>query len=93
MHRDILLTHPPGSIPLLATPVCAVQDIYLPGRVLAVQAHPEFSPEVMEEILMVRHQLGVFDAEMFAEAMGRRMGRTEEGRVAGAMLRLLLGAL
>lgn len=93
MHRDILLTHPAGSIPLFATPVCAVQDIYLPGRVLAVQAHPEFNPEVMEEILTVRHQMGVFDEEMFAEAMGRRMGRTGEGRVSGAMVRLLLGAL
>jgi len=93
MHRDILLTHPPRSIPLLSTPICAVQDIYLPGHVLAVQAHPEFNPEVMEEIITTRHKMGVFDESMFQEAMGRRMGRTGEGTVAGAMVRFMLGAL
>jgi len=93
MHRDILLTHPPNSVPLLSTPICAVQDIYLPQRVLAVQAHPEFNPEVMEEIITTRHRMGVFDDEMYYEAMGRRMGVTAEGRVAGAMVRFLVGGL
>lgn len=37
--------------------------------------------------------MGVFDDEMYYEAMGRRMGVTAEGRVAGAMVMFLVGGL
>ncbi|KAI9827161.1 MAG: hypothetical protein M1832_005297 [Thelocarpon impressellum] len=94
MHRDALLSPPPASslphtLALGATPKCATQGLYAPGRLLTVQGHPEFSEPVVREILEDRHKKGIFTDEVYEDALSR-VGRAQDGVVVGeAFLRFL----
>lgn len=90
MHRDIVHYYPPNVIPLGSSPRCAVQGMYLPGRFITVQGHPEFTGEIVEEIVTMRKDVGVFTEEQFRDAMGRA-GLEHDGVAIGvACLRFLL---
>ncbi|KAL9582703.1 MAG: hypothetical protein Q9212_003148 [Teloschistes hypoglaucus] len=82
MHKDIVFDHPHGVQPLGSTSRCKVQGMAVPRRVLTVQGHPEFTEEILVEILEVRHQQGVFGDEIYGEAMGR-VGRGHDGLLVG----------
>lgn len=71
MHRDIVDEFPKGSIPLGSNEICEVQGFYSPGRYLTVQGHPEFTNEIISEILFNRHTVGIFTDEVYNEAMKR----------------------
>lgn len=45
--------------------------MYAEKRLLTVQGHPEFVPDIMYEILTLRHAQGIFNDAIFEEAMGR----------------------
>jgi len=90
MHRDIVFYYPPGVEELGSNPVCKVQGMYIPNRLLTVQGHPEFNEEIMTEILEARHATGIFDDEAFGGAM-KRVVKPHDGLVVSrAFIRFLL---
>ncbi|KAL8714488.1 MAG: hypothetical protein Q9225_006564 [Loekoesia sp. 1 TL-2023] len=82
MHKDIVFDYPSGVQPLGSTSRCKVQGMFIPGRVLTVQGHPEFTQEILVEILEVRHEQGVFSDEIYEDAMAR-VGRKHDGVMVG----------
>lgn len=93
MHKDILPLLPPATshpITLIGTsPRCAIQGLYIPAHVLTVQGHPEFTEEIVRELLEGRRAKGIFEEEVFQEAMGRMGERTDGVGVGGGFLRFL----
>ena len=92
MHRDhIPPTTLPSNIHLLGyTPLTPNQGMLLPHKFVSVQGHPEFTPEIVGEMLEVRKELGVITQEMYEDAK-RRVGDRHDGvLVMRAMLRFLL---
>lgn len=69
MHRDIVYDYPKGVIDLGYSPICRVQGMYIPDKLLTVQGHPEFNQEIMEEIIATRHATGIFDDEAYEKHM------------------------
>jgi GMP synthase-like glutamine amidotransferase len=89
MHRDEVVGLPEGAEPLGATDKCVTQGFILPGRVLTVQGHPEFTEEIVTEILEARHQAKIFGDDVFRSGM-ERVGKAHDGiEVARAFLRFL----
>lgn len=90
MHRDIVFSYPPNVIPLGSSPRCAVQGMYLPRRFISVQGHPEFTKEIISDILEARAKAGIFAGEEFKDAMAR-VGNENDGLTVGvAFLKFLL---
>jgi GMP synthase-like glutamine amidotransferase len=69
MHRDVVFAYPKGVEELGSSPVCSVQGMYSPRRLITVQGHPEFNEEIMTEIIETRHQTGIFDDEVYRQYM------------------------
>lgn len=64
--------------------------MYASGRFVTIQGHPEFTEDIVTEILQTRAELGVFDQAQAQEALGRA-GNEHDGVVIGAaFLRFLL---
>ncbi|KAK4979489.1 hypothetical protein LTR66_003537 [Elasticomyces elasticus] len=90
MHRDIVYAYPPHVDQLAHSPLCAVQGMHLQNRLLTVQGHPEFTRDIVTEILASRRDQGIFDEAMYQDGM-RRVGDRHDGVVvAVAFLRFLL---
>ncbi|KAL1973660.1 hypothetical protein VTN31DRAFT_6295 [Thermomyces dupontii] len=90
MHRDIVKDYPKEVIPLASSPRCSVQGMYIPRRLITLQGHPEFTEEIVSEILTTRNKLRVFSDEECQEALSRVKNK-HDGLVAGAaFLRFLL---
>ncbi|CZS97891.1 hypothetical protein WAI453_008889 [Rhynchosporium graminicola] len=90
MHRDIVVSYPPGAEELAYTDKCAVQAMYVPKRYISVQGHPEFTEDMMREIVKLRHATGLFTDEMEKDAI-ERVDRYQDGLVVAAtFLRFLL---
>lgn len=77
MHRDQVFTLPVdpnthATATLLAsTSICPNQGFLIPGKVITVQGHPEFTRTIMHELLESRNSMGLFSAELFQDAMAR----------------------
>jgi len=78
MHRDAVLTVPPGVTNLGTSSRCPIQILYKPGRILSFQGHPEFDEPITEEILEAEHEANVLDDEAFQEAI-KRVDRPHDG--------------
>lgn len=90
MHKDIVFEYPKGVENLAYTSKCDVHAMYVPRRLITIQGHPEFTGDIMREILTTRHKLGVFDKETYDEMMGR-VDKYQDGVVVSqAFLRFLL---
>lgn len=64
--------------------------MYIPKRVMTVQGHPEFTEEIMRELLVAAYASGVFDKYLFEDSI-RRVDKYQDGVVvAQAFLRFLL---
>ncbi|KAK0744045.1 class I glutamine amidotransferase-like protein [Schizothecium vesticola] len=92
MHRDQALGVPPGATLLASTDKCPNHGFVIPGRVITVQGHPEFTDDIMEEILETRHSAGLFDDELFRDGMGRRGEEHDGVLMAKVFLEFLRGA-
>jgi GMP synthase (glutamine-hydrolysing) len=89
MHRDIVLSYPAGAEPLAETDICPVQGMIIPGKVITVQGHPEFTEDIVREILNLRHEAGVFTDELYQGGIDR-VGHEHDGvPIARAFLRFL----
>lgn len=82
MHQDIVFDYPTGVQHLGSTSRCQVQGMFVPGRLVTVQGHPEFTEEILTEILRLRHEQGVFGDEIYQEAMAR-VGKKQDGLLVG----------
>ncbi|KAL6796665.1 class I glutamine amidotransferase-like protein [Trichoderma afarasin] len=71
MHRDVVLEFPKGAVPLGGNDMCPVQAMYSPGRYISVQGHPEFTGDIVTEVLTNRHKAGIFSDDMFDDGMKR----------------------
>ncbi|KAG6040787.1 hypothetical protein E4U41_007056 [Claviceps citrina] len=71
MHRDIVHSFPSDAVPLGSNAFCPVQAMYKPGEYLTVQGHPEFTEDIISEILVNRHKAGIFSDEVYEGAMAR----------------------
>lgn len=89
MHRDEVHEYPAGVVPLAHTSVCATQAMYLPGRMIAVQGHPEFTESMVREILQLRHDGGIFSDAVYEDAMARVADKHDGVAIAQAFLRFL----
>lgn len=90
MHRDIVYAYPEGVEKLGSSPVCKVQGMYSPKRLITVQGHPEFNEEIMTEIIETRHSTGVFDDMAYTEHIAK-VSKPHDGVVVSkAFLRFLL---
>ncbi|KAK8118466.1 uncharacterized protein PG998_003092 [Apiospora kogelbergensis] len=89
MHRDIIHEYPKGTIPLAHTDVCATQAMYIPRRMIALQGHPEFTEDMVREILEMRHKGGIFPDDVFEDAMGRVANAHDGVAIARAFLKFL----
>ncbi|KAI9836667.1 MAG: hypothetical protein M1819_001302 [Sarea resinae] len=90
MHRDIVYEYPEGVEDLGSSPRCRVQGMYSAGRLITVQGHPEFTADIVTEILGARHDQGIFDDPTFEDAMSRVRKHHDGVVVAQAFLRFLL---
>lgn len=88
MHRDAVLEVPNDFINIGSSPTCAVQGMYRRGRLLTFQAHPEFTPFIMEQIIRVR-AAGVYDERVVQDASARAVKPHDGARVFAAMLDIL----
>ncbi|RFU72777.1 anthranilate synthase component ii [Trichoderma arundinaceum] len=79
MHRDVVLTVPPGVTSLGNTTRCPIQILYKAGQVLSFQGHPEFDEPINDELLREKHvEGGNFDDEAFRDAI-KRVDRPHDG--------------
>ncbi|KAJ6023876.1 hypothetical protein N7540_004673 [Penicillium herquei] len=80
MHRDIVFETPEGCVNLGYSKPCAVQGLYMPNRLISIQAHPEFNEFIMTNILAARHDAGVFNDELYQDA-NSRAGKQHDGEL------------
>lgn len=71
MHRDAVVEAPQGIDVLGSSPRCDIQIMHSPGRVLAVQGHPEFNAFITGQLIELRHEQGLFDDKLFKDAASR----------------------
>lgn len=90
MHRDIVYAYPSSVEHLGNTSRCEVQGMYTAKRLITVQGHPEFNGDVVSELLQRRHEQGIFNDEMYEEAMARVRQKHDGVAVGAVFLRFLL---
>ncbi|CAJ2513970.1 Uu.00g020890.m01.CDS01 [Anthostomella pinea] len=78
MHRDAVLTFPPGVARLAQTDICPNQAMYVPRRMITVQGHPEFTEDMVREILEMRKYGGIIGDDIFQDGM-RRVANKQDG--------------
>ena len=90
MHKDIVYGYPQGVEELGSSGICQNQGMYDKGVLITVQGHPEFTREIVDEIIRNRHALGIFDDAQFEDAL-KRLEDHDDGVIIGqAFLRFLL---
>jgi GMP synthase-like glutamine amidotransferase len=87
MHRDAVLSNPANSISLAENGACPVQGFVIPGKVITVQGHPEFTEAIMREILHLRRDAGILTEEQFKSGMDRVADEHDGVDIARAFLR------
>lgn len=90
MHRDIAFAYPEGFEPLGSSSVCSVQGMYSPKHVITVQGHPEFTAEIMKEIIETRHKTGIFDEEAYKKYAKKAALPHDGVLISAAFVRFLL---
>lgn len=90
MHRDVVQSYPPNVEHLGSSPRCDVQGMYVKNRLITVQGHPEFNEQIVRELLETRHEQGVFDDELYQEAVGRVANHHDGVVVGAAFIKFLL---
>ncbi|EAQ86382.1 hypothetical protein CHGG_07635 [Chaetomium globosum CBS 148.51] len=85
-HRDAVLELPRGVALLGRTEQCPIQSMYVRGRLITVQGHPEYSRFIMSEMLRARHVAGAIADGPYEDAM-KRVGDPHDGL---AMARVFL---
>ncbi|EAS35315.3 GMP synthase [Coccidioides immitis RS] len=90
MHRDIVHHYPPDVIPLGSSPRCEVQGMYSPRKFITVQGHPEFTEEIVIELLHTRKYMGAFPPGIYEEGMDSVAKENDGLAVGKSFLKFLL---
>lgn len=85
----MVVEYPRDTIPLAQSQHCPTQVMYIPGRVMTTQGHPEFPRFMMLELLRAHHQAGVIPDDLFVDAIKRADGQHDGILIAHAFLRFL----
>ncbi|KAJ5999412.1 hypothetical protein N7451_007222 [Penicillium sp. IBT 35674x] len=80
MHRDIVFETPEGCVNLGYSGPCGVQGLYMPKRLISIQAHPEFNEFIMTKLLIARHDGGLFNDELY-ESGCKRAAKEHDGEL------------
>ncbi|KAB8069251.1 class I glutamine amidotransferase-like protein [Aspergillus leporis] len=91
MHQDIVYSYPPNVTPLGSSPRCAVQGMYLPGKFITVQGHPEFTEYIVTEIVDKRSKAGIFSKDFSEDALERAKLSHDGIDIGAVFLRFALG--
>lgn len=90
MHQDIVFEYPPNVTPLGSSPRCAVQGMYSPRRFVTVQGHPEFTGDMVTEIVGSRAESGIFKEDQGKDALSRAHNEHDGVAIGAAFLKFLL---
>ncbi|KAJ5120532.1 uncharacterized protein N7515_009920 [Penicillium bovifimosum] len=90
MHQDIVYEYPPNVTPLGSSPRCAVQGMYSPRRFITVQGHPEFTGDIITEIIQIRAKQGIFTELQAQDALARANNEHDGVNIAVVFLKFLL---
>lgn len=90
MHQDIVFNYPPNVVPLGSSPRCAVQGMYVPRHFITLQGHPEFTGDIITEIIRTRAEGGVFKEEQAQDALSRANIEHDGVAIGVAFLKFLL---
>ncbi|KAK4544462.1 hypothetical protein LTR36_004353 [Oleoguttula mirabilis] len=90
MHRDIVYVYPDSVEKLGHSDRCEVQGMYAKARLITVQGHPEFSADIVSELLENRHDKGIFDDAMYKDGMSRVQKHHDGVAVGAAFIRFML---
>lgn len=88
-----MLATPTGAEVLAETDVCTSQGFILPGKAITVQGHPEFTGEIVPEILGLRHDTGIFNDELYKSGMDRVQNEHDGVRIAQTFLKFIKGQI
>jgi GMP synthase (glutamine-hydrolysing) len=89
MHRDAVASLPAGAEPLAETDICPIQGFVIPGKVITVQGHPEFTGPIVKEILDSRKEMGILTGEIYQSGVDRVENEHDGVAIAQAFLRFL----
>ena len=90
MHKDIVYHYPEGVEELGSSGTCKVQGMYSPGRFITVQGHPEFTEEIVRELIISRRELKILDEQTYQDGMERAAKEHDGVIVAQAFIQFLL---
>jgi GMP synthase-like glutamine amidotransferase len=80
-HQDQVTSLPPGAELLGGNDFCPIGFYAIGDQVLGIQGHPEFTPEIMEDILSRKE--GQIDDRVYQEAAGTLDDGQTDGRQVG----------
>lgn len=80
MHKDLVYDYPDGVEALGSSDKCKVQGMHIKNKLITVQGHPEFTQEIVEELIKRRHEQKIFDDKMYEDTMAR-VGKEQDGVV------------
>ncbi|KAK4096535.1 class I glutamine amidotransferase-like protein [Parathielavia hyrcaniae] len=89
MHRDQVFGVPAGAELLASTDKCPNHGFVIPNRVITVQGHPEFTEDVMGEILELRHDSGLFTDQTYRSGVARNGDHHDGVFMAQAFIKFL----
>ena len=90
MHKDLVYYYPEGVEEIGSSGPCKVQGMYIPRKLITVQGHPEFTEEIVADLLESRHKQNAFGDEIYEDGMAR-VGKPQDGTlVAQAFLKFLM---
>lgn len=90
MHQDIVYNYPPNVVPLGSSPRCAVQGMYAPRRFITLQGHPEFTEDIITEIIQKRTESGIFKGNQAQDALSRANNEHDGVTIGVVFLKFLL---
>lgn len=89
MHRDAVLELPNGVTNLAQTNVCSTQAFYIPKRMISVQGHPEFTGDMVREILGIRHDGKIISEDTYQDGIRRVDDKHDGVAIAKVFMRFL----
>lgn len=89
MHRDFVPFDPPETEILGRSASCSVQSMYIENRLISLQGHPEFTGDIVDELLDRRHGTLLDDAT-FKDGKSRAYNSHDGVAVAAAFVRFML---
>ena len=90
MHKDIVYNYPPDVEELGSSDPCQVQGMYRKGKFITIQGHPEFTEDIVRELVEYRYKQQIFGSEVYEYGIKHVSEQHDGVVVAGAFIRFLL---